>query len=104
MSTKIISIEDLDKVLMHPNIVQLRSGKFSEELFERQRSFQINQSGQVFNYVVEWYKNISYLYVGGVQVPFHTVVQSGTWPNRKKLNLQFYYHGEVAAILGIEDY
>ena len=53
-------------------------------------------------YRIEWWKNISYLHRDGLVVVFERVNQSPTWPNRAKLNLQFYYGANTTAIIELE--
>jgi hypothetical protein len=81
-----MTIEELDKVLTHPNIqLALVAEKAGE--FNRNRTFTLNGK----EYTIEWWANISYLHIGsGVIVPFDSVKQRGTWPIMSKLNLQFY--------------
>ena len=87
--------------LGHMNILNIEQAAVGDETFDRVRKFEIDG----MPYDIIWYKNISYLVCGGLKVPFHKVYQSGTWPNDKKLNLQFEYcGGETCAIIELEDY
>jgi len=56
------------------------------------------------NYTIEWWSNISYLHCGELIIPFTRLSYLGTWPNSFKHNLQFYYHGDVCAILPVEEW
>lgn len=95
------TIEDLGRVLTHKNIEIIPSDAEGGELFNRNRRFIVNGT----QYKICWYSNVSYLYCGDIIVPFHAARQSGSWPSRKKLNLQFYdARGDVCCILGIEDW
>lgn len=95
------TIEDLDAVLEHKNILELERSALGNEMLDRVREFEING----MPYDITWYKNICYLVCGGLKVPFYKVRQSGTWPNNKKLNLQFeYIDGATCAIIELEDY
>lgn len=95
-----ISLEDLEKVLIHRNIIPSPVIEQAGEL-NRNRSFVIDQ---VF-YTIEWWVNVCYLYSNGLKVVFYDVEQSGTWPNTYKTNLQFKdEHGSTMAIIGIEKY
>lgn len=81
-----MTLEELDKVLAHPNI-KLQAKAEAPGEFNRNRAFTLNGN----EYVIEWWVNISYLYIGrDVTIPFDFVKQQGTWPIRSKLNLQFY--------------
>lgn len=93
-----MKLEELEAVLVHPNIILVQND--STEGFNRDRKFIV---GGVL-YTIEWWCNICYLHSGNLQIPFHSVERSGTWPNRAKTNLQFYYHKEVCCILPIERY
>lgn len=56
---------------------------------------------------IVWFKNISHLHIEGVdgQINFERVVLQNTWPNANaKMNLQFYYKGEVVFVWRIEKY
>jgi hypothetical protein len=81
-----MKLEDLEKVLTHPNIKLAPVVEKPGEL-NRNRLFTLNGK----EYHIEWWCNISYLHIGReVIVPFDTVKQCGTWPIASKLNLQFY--------------
>lgn len=96
-----MKIEDLDKVLTHPNI-QMQPVTERPAEFNRDRVFTINGN----EYHIEWWCNACYLHIGGVIVPFDSVRRSNTWPIMSKLNLQFYdRHGEVCCVIpDIEQY
>jgi hypothetical protein len=85
-------------------ILLLRKNKNIEKVYERglrTLGFYIG----VKKFEIEWWVNISYLHTDcGCKIPFHTVTLSGTWPNRAKLNLQFYYNKEAGCILPVEHY
>ena len=81
-----MKIEELDKVLIHPNI-QIEPTSERPGEFNRNKVFTLNGN----EYTIEWWVNISYLHIGrDVIIPFDFVRQQGTWPIRSKLNLQFY--------------
>lgn len=97
---KAIPIDTLDEVLTHPNI-EVRSEAVGDETFERSRVFTVNGE----EYRIEWWVNGCYLYAGDLITLFNWVRRSNTWPNRAKLNLQFYdQHDQVIAVLPIEYY
>jgi len=82
-----MEIEHLDCVLKHKNIERIECQKgIGDEYFERKRKFVI--AGET--YQITWYRNTSYLEHRNLTIPFDSVKQSGTWPNNKKTNLQFY--------------
>jgi len=96
-----MTIDDLDRVLCHPNIVDVVSCPVGDELFQRRREFTVHDE----RFAIEWWVNGSYLYHGRLTIPFKTVRQSGTWPNMAKLNLQFYNDDHrVCCVLEIEQY
>ena len=90
---KTIPLDDLDKVLSHPS-VNAYLGDDSTQTGIRHKSFAID--GRTFK--IEWWTNICYLYADGLTVPFDWVRVSNTWPNRAKLNLQFYRNGDTTPI------
>jgi hypothetical protein len=95
-----ITIEKLDAVLKHKNI-EIIPNPNPEKYFDRNRFFKIN--GQ--NFKIVWFCNTSTLFFGDVLVRFVSVSQEKTWPNRAKMNLQFYdEHGDVCCVIKIEDY
>ena len=97
-----MKVEELDKVLAHPNI-ELHPVTERPSEFNRNRVFTLNGK----EYTIEWWVNISYLHIGrDVIIPFDTVKQCGTWPIRSKLNLQFYdIEKRVCCIIAnLEDY
>lgn len=96
-----MDIEQLDRVLNHKNIKNLRKESFDHECLERVLRFIIDDQ----EYAIIWWYNVSYLNHNNITVPFVKVVQSGSWPNNKKLNLQFKdEHGDTCCIIGLEDY
>ena len=98
---KEFTIEDLDRSLSYPTIMVIPSKNKGPEHFERMRKFIVFGK----EYTIEWWKNISYLFIDGVQIPFYGMQISNTWPNRSKMNLQFYDdRDEVCCVLKIEDY
>lgn len=95
-----ITLEGLEKVLQHKNITIIPIDEKEGEL-NRMRSFVVNSQF----YTIEWWKNVCYLYSGGLMIVFCNAVQSGTWPNTFKTNLQFQNeHGTTMAVIGIERY
>ena len=97
-----MEIEELDNVLTHKNIENIESKRgLGEEYFKRKRRFVI--AGE--KYQITWYRNTSYLEHRNIIVRFDLVKQSGTWPNNKKMNLQFYNTNlETCCIIPLEDY
>jgi hypothetical protein len=98
-----ITIENLDKVLEHKNITNISYGKYGDEFIERIREFDV----EGMHIKIIWFCNESNveLYDGKIIIPFVDVEQSNTWPNRGKMNLQFYDSGgEVCLIIKIEDW
>lgn len=94
------SIEDLDRVLKHKNILSRPYGDGSSTEFRRHRELIINQT----MYGISWYINQCYLIRDKLTVPFSFVKQSNTWPNRAKTNLQFYNKkGDICCILMLEE-
>lgn len=90
-----MTIEELDNVLAHPNIQLAPITKKPGE-FNRDRIFTLNGK----EYHIEWWVNISYLYIGNVVVPFHRVRRANTWPIMSKRNLQFYdVHDQVCCVI-----
>jgi len=55
-------------------------------------------------YEIEWWINLCYLHIDGVQVLFHRCNIDGCWPNYYKNNLNFYYNNDKIAVLPIEEY
>jgi hypothetical protein len=55
-------------------------------------------------YEITLFANECYLWCGGLQIPFYCCEVSSTWPNGFKRNLQFYYDGEVCAVIPLEEY
>ena len=64
----------------------------------RQVYFTVNSE----EYMIEWWCNICYLHVGDLLVIFDKVMVSSSWPNSAKYNLQFYYNGEICAVIPIQ--
>jgi hypothetical protein len=94
------SIEDLDRVLKHKNILLMPHGDNSSIEFRRRRDLIINGT----MYIISWYINQCYLTRDRLTVPFSFVKQSNTWPNRAKTNLQFYNKkGDICCILMLEE-
>ena len=101
---KEFTIENLDTALQHKNIIVNQVAKENNDGdFNRIRFFTIKKS-PVLLYKIEWWKNICYLSACNLKIPFDSVKQSGTWPNRYKLNLQFSYNNKTCCILPIESY
>jgi hypothetical protein len=93
------TIEQLDEVLVHDNIKNIPLMTARPEEFLRDRAFEIDGE----RYTIEWWTNICYLTVGEVLIPFRYVVKHGTWPNGKKLNLQFYNdQRQVCCVIPLE--
>ena len=99
MNKKVIEYEELES-LLNTDLIELFVSK--DVPGKLNRSFKFIAFDKT--YLIEWWKNLCYLYIDDVQIPFEQVKITGTWPNRYKNNLQFYYNGEVCAILPIEKY
>ena len=94
------TLEELDKALTH-KLINVVNHTTKGETFERKRMFTLREQ----TFIIEWYINVCYLYIEKLTIPFHSVKQSGTWPNSAKLNLQFYNaSGEACAILELESF
>lgn len=94
-----MKLEELESVMGHPRIKLLPISEEGGKLC-RDRSFIIGDE----LYSIEWWINVSYLRKGGLLVVFDNVKRSHTWPNRAKLNLQFYYNDKVVAVIELEPY
>lgn len=92
-----MNIEDIDKYLDYPTITVAPSD-LEPDTFDRNRYFNV----EGVTYRIEWWKNISYLYHGALQIPFDRMERANTWPNRSMMNLQFYYNNNVCCVLKIE--
>lgn len=68
--------------------------------FSRKWAFEVRGT----QYIIEWWPNVCQLECGELIVLFDDVRWSGTWPNRFKNNIQFYYNGKVCAIIPVESY
>jgi len=69
--------------------------------FSREFAFCIDGA----DYEIRWFHNQSTLSSGFLDVIFHRADISGTWPNRAKMNIQFYdINNNVVAVLPIERY
>lgn len=95
------SIDEIEQMLESAkgvkNVVRYKNGDYQ---FERNINFTVRGT----EYKIVWYKNLSTLYAGNVEINFTAVEFSGTWPNKFKDNLQFYYENEVIAIIGVNNY
>ena len=95
-----MKIEELDKVLTH-HAIYLDPVVEKDGEFNRHRVF----SALGEEYLIQWWVNIAYLFIGNVQIVFDSVRVQGTWPNGFKNNLQFYNAaGNVVCIIPIEEY
>ena len=94
------TIEMLDKFLIHKNIEKVESFKLNDSEFERWRSFKIMEE----EYDIEWWVNGCYLHHRNLTIPFDLMIQSGTWPNKYKLNLQFYHNDNICCIIPLKEY
>lgn len=94
---KCFSLCDLDKALEHKNI-KVEKQPIGDEL-NRVRRFALNGK----SYKIIWYINTCYLEHNDILVKFKKVIQKNTWPNRSKMNLQFYNdNNDVCCIISIE--
>ena len=97
MEQKIITIEEIDKLLTYPTITTyLHIDKEGE--FNRCRTFKV----QAIEYTIVWWKNISYLHIGNAIIPFTNAKITNTWPHNTKNDIQFLYQGSVVCILPID--
>ncbi|MGL6201133.1 MAG: hypothetical protein ACRC3H_19610 [Lachnospiraceae bacterium] len=71
-----------------------------EHGFSREWAFEVRGA----EYIVEWWPNMCLLKCGELTVLFDEFRYSGTWPNRFKTNIHFYYNGKICAIIPIEPY
>ena len=55
-------------------------------------------------YKIVWWTNVSYLYIGNVQIVFNNIDVSGSWPNKFKLNINFTTPAGTVCILPIKEY
>lgn len=94
-------LEVIDRLLEYETI-EAESSKLKGETFSRVRKFKTLDQ----EYKIIWHCNICYLHSGNMQISFNTVKLSNTWPNRSKMNLQFYLNGNETpvCIVKIEDY
>lgn len=81
-----ITIEELDRLLSLNSNISLVNSEKKEGCFNRKRTFRVHDQ----EFEIEWWCNGSYLNIGKVIIPFKAVTLSNTWPNRSKVNLQFY--------------
>lgn len=94
MKRQMESVEQVVKAISHPTVeVRVLEASFNRSIY-----FKVNSE----EYLIEWWCNLCYLYAGDLLVIFDTVKVDSTWPNRAKMNLQFYYNGEICAIIPIE--
>jgi len=87
-----LTIERLDNILQLAQLTILPSEDKGPTHFERNRTFII--SG--LEYKIEWWSNISYLYVGMLCIPFDDIWIDKNSPRRNlsKMDLRFGYRGE----------
>ena len=90
--------EELEVVMNHDKV----NGKpinIDDYGFSREFAFCIDGS----DYEIRWFHNQSTLSSGFLDVMFHRVKVANTWPNRSKMNLQFYDDkNNVVAVLPID--
>jgi len=98
---EIITLKQIDKLLEYHTIDAFPVLEVGGE-FNRKRRFNIEGN----EWRIVWYKNICYLENNNQSliIPFEQVKLTNTWPTRSKMNLQFYYQGEVCCVLKIEDF
>lgn len=94
-----MKIEELEQVLVHPNIT-IAPVVEEEAKLNRDRTFTLNGR----HYRVEWWCNVMYLFSDDLMVVFDKIEQSGSWPNHAKLNLQFRKDGATVAVIELEQY
>lgn len=95
-----ITIENLDKVLKSAQLDAMPSQANGETHFDRNRHFVIDG----IEYKIQWWNNISYLYVGLLTIPFDNIWIDANSPRRhlSKMDLRFSYRGETyGAILNL---
>lgn len=98
-----ITIEQLDKVLEQAQLSILAPEDKGPTHFERSRKFVIDG----LEYRIEWWSNISYLYVGMLCIPFDEMWIDNNSPRRhlSKMDLRFGYRGEsYHGILNLVDW
>lgn len=93
--------DDIIKLLSsHDNIMLIMPEEKESSDYDRNIEFIVREK----EYRIEWWVNQCYLYVGELQIPFVSVLVSGTWPNGFSKNLQFYDGmAGVVAILPVEE-
>lgn len=97
--------EELIKTINSAGLKILNEHEFCElehnNHFNRKLFFMVDDN----EYCIEWFSNLMTLTSPcGMEVKYTNVEHSGTWPNRFKRNLQFYYGKDCVAIIGIEKY
>lgn len=95
-------MDEILRALSHSkNIKNIERFARGDELFQRKVKFQIEDQ----DYVIEWFPNGSYIYIGNAQVAFEKLRFYGTWPNRYKNNLQFYNeYDRIVCVIGVDKY
>lgn len=82
---------------------ELLDGKASPDDVGFYRSFEWVSLDAVYR--MEFYKNVSSVYAGNVQIRFTHFEITGTWPNHFKKNLMLYSEsGDTVAIIPLEKY
>ena len=91
------SLIGLDVALKHKKIKVER--RPTGDGLNRIRKFRLNGE----SYKIIWYINTCYLEHDDILVKFKRVDQKNTWPNRSKMNLQFYNdNNDVCCVIRIE--
>ena len=97
--------EELEKALQYHTLNTTKGPEPEEDAGFFNRVFIVECKGTTIT--IEWWPNVSRLYIQGVdgQVIFERVVLQNTFPNANaKMNLQFYYKGDVVFVWRIEKY
>ena len=93
--------EDIEKLLSSHESITLIMPDESSGGFDRDIKFIVRK----IEYRIQWWINLCYLFIGEVQIPFHYIEISGTWPNLFKTNIQFSgLDGNKVAIIPAEEY
>ena len=64
----------------------------------------IEVSALLSDFKIEWWKNISYVFIGEIQIPFDAVDVSDCWPNKFKSNISFRRNDQTCCIIPLTEY
>lgn len=98
----IVHINEIEKYLMElPGITNMQRYAKGKEYFERFLKFDINNK----TYIIEWYRNICYLYIDDFVMNFYKITANGNYPNGYKLSINFKGCDEdTIAVIPLEEY